>query len=336
MEQIKGLKKNAIILFIVTIGILIIVLKDDFKGIVDTLKGMDIRFLFVGIILYFISIFIKGYINYKTVANKKKISIVEATKHQLITQFFNGITPFSTGGQPMEVYMLTQHGISVSEATNITIQNFVFYQIALVIFGLFAVGYNYLFHLFPKEIILRRLVFLGFMINTGVAIVLLLITLSKKATKKISKIIIFFLHKIRIIKNKEEVTKNIEQKLSEFHHSAAQIRKRKKLLIGGIILNFVSLALLYVVPLFIIYAMHDYHSITLSESLTASAYVLIIGSFVPIPGASGGIEYGFFKFYGNFLKQEIVKAVLIVWRFITYYLPMIGGAILLNFEKKGD
>ena len=336
MEQIKGLKKNAIILFIVTIGILIIVLKDDFKGIVNTLKGMDIRFLFVGIVLYFISIFIKGFINYKTVANKKKISISEAIKHQLITQFFNGITPFSTGGQPMEVYMLTQHGISVSQATNITIQNFVFYQIALVIFGLLAVGYNSIFHLFPKEIILRRLVFIGFMINTFIAIVLLFITLSKKTTKKFANAIIYFLHKIRIIKNKKEAAKNVEEKLAEFHHSAAQIRKRKKLLFGGVILNFISLCLQYIVPLFIIYAMHDYHSVTISECLTASAYVLIIGSFVPIPGASGGIEYGFLKFYGNFLKVDIVKAVLIVWRFITYYLPMITGAILLNFEKKGD
>ena len=38
-------------------------------------------------------------------------SLKEAIKHNIIVQFFNGITPFSTGGQPMEVYMLKEHGI---------------------------------------------------------------------------------------------------------------------------------------------------------------------------------------------------------------------------------
>ena len=59
-----------------------------------------------------------------------------------------------------------------------------------------------------------------------------------------------------------------------------------------------------------------------------------MGSFVPIPGASGGIEFGFMQFYGNFITGSSLTAVLIVWRFITYYFPMIVGALVFSLEKK--
>ena len=56
----------------------------------------------------------------------------------------------------MEIYMTTEHGISAVEATNISIQNFIFYQTALVIYGVLAVSYNFIFHIFPKTELLRK------------------------------------------------------------------------------------------------------------------------------------------------------------------------------------
>ena len=75
--------------------------------------------------------------------------------------------------------------------------------------------------------------------------------------------------------------------------------------------------------------------INVIETISASAYVLIIGAFVPIPGGSGGIEYGFMQFFGNFVKGPVLSASLLVWRFITYYSGIILGAITINFFK-GD
>ena len=65
-------------------------------------------------------------------------------------------------------------------------------------------------------------------------------------------------------------------------------------------------------------------------------FILLIGSFVPIPGASGGIEFGFLNFFNRFLRKGALTAVLIVWRFITYYFGMIIGALAFSLEKKGD
>ena len=70
------------------------------------------------------------------------------------------------------------------------------------------------------------------------------------------------------------------------------------------------------------------------DTLTASAYVYVVGSFVPIPGATGGIEYSFTQFYGNFIEIEAISALLLVWRFLTYYLGIIVGGIMLNVRKR--
>lgn len=336
MELLKNIKKNTIILLAITVLVLYLVLKDNLKNIIKAISSMDYKYILIAILFFLLSIVIKAYINYKTVADPKKISLKEAIKHNIITQFFNGITPFSTGGQPMEIYMLTEHNIKLSHATNITIQNFIFYQIALVIYGIVAITYNSIFHIFPNNPLLRRLVLIGFIVNILVAIGLFFITFSKKTTKKIMNITISLLAKIKIVKNKEKLILRLDDRLNEFHESAKELRKRKKLLIGGIFLNLISLTCLYIIPLFIVFGLHDYTSINILDTLTSSAYVLIMGAFVPIPGASGGIEYGFLKFFGNFLSSNIISAVLLIWRFITYYLGMILGALAFSLEKKGD
>lgn len=334
MELIKNFKKNTILLLLITIIVLFVLLKDSFYEIINVLSSMNLLYVLLGICFFFLSIFFKAIANYITVNNKKKISLYEAFKHNVIVQFFNGITPFSTGGQPMEIYMIAEHDIGVAEATNISIQNFVFYQIALVIYGILAVIYNFIFKLFPQNPLLGKFVLLGFIINSLVAILLILIMFSKNITKKISKIIIDILSKIKIIKNKDKIEKDVYTKLDEFHESASLIRKRRGLLATGVILNILSLTCLYIIPLFIVFSLGDYTTINIADTLTASAYVLLIGSFVPIPGASGGIEYGFLQFYGNFLNKDVISAVLIVWRFITYYLGIILGALWFSLEKK--
>ena len=330
MNIIKNIKKNTFLLIIITGIVLYIVLKDDFNDIVDILTKIDIKYILLAFLFYALFIVIKGYVNYKITNDKSKLSLKEAIKHNIITQFFNGVTPFSTGGQPMEVYMLMEHGIPIAKATNQTIQSFIFYQIALVICGTIAVVNNFLFPIFPKVRILQLLVLLGFTINVLVVVFLILISRSKRVTNKLSSLSIKVLKRFK--KNVDE--EDIKQKFADYHEGFKELRKRKKLFVGGVLLNIISLLCLYIVPMFLLYSMGDFTSFTVNNTITASAYVYIIGGFVPIPGASGGIEYGFTRFFGNFIVGHKLSAVLLLWRFITYYVGVIIGALVFNFEKK--
>ena len=99
--------------------------------------------------------------------------------------------------------------------------------------------------------------------------------------------------------------------------------------------NLIALFLFYLVPYFVFMGLNSNLEIGPLEVVVSSAFILIIGNFVPIPGGSGGIEYGFLQFFGSFASGAFVSSALIIWRFVTYYLGIIIGGISLGFFK-GD
>ena len=138
---------------------------------------------------------------------------------------------------------------------------------------------------------------------------------------------------MNLIKNKEKTIKSWKIKLKEFNESAVLLREKKSLIFKGYIYNIIGLTCYYLTPLFVIHALGFGNSITIMATYVSCAYVSVIGAFVPLPGGSGGIEGSFLEFFGNFMAPATTKAVLILWRSITYYLAIIVGAITFNTFK---
>ena len=81
--------------------------------------------------------------------------------------------------------------------------------------------------------------------------------------------------------------------------------------------------------------MGDFTSFNGLEAIVASAYVMLIGSFVPLPGGTGGIEYGFIYFFGVFIISDVkLRALMLLWRFVTFYMGIVVGGIVLNLKER--
>ena len=325
---------NYIILALVTILVLYFSLKDNFKEIMDTLFKMDIKWLIVGFSCIIIYWFLKTLpLYYFTKSHKKSFTYKSAVILLLRTQFVNAITPFATGGQPYQVYYLNKEGVRSSTSTSIILENFIVYQIALVLLGIIAMLCNFLFHIFPHNDILTHLITLGFVINTLVIIVSFVVAFGKKINKKLVNIAITILTKLKKIKNKEEKLAQWNESITNFHNSAKVLMNDKKLFFSMIFVNLVALSILYMIPVFVLYAAGDFSSVSVPLAVITSAYVMLIGSFVPIPGGTGGLEYGFVKFYGFFINGSLLSATMLIWRFITYYFGLIVGGIAFNLKR---
>ena len=332
----KNLKKHSFILLLVTLLVLYLVLKDNFSQIMGLLLSMKLGYLLLAVIFIFFYWVFKSIAMYIVARHySKSIKGFNIFKQIVITQFFNGITPFSTGGQPMQIYMLKKSNISLAKSTNIVMQDFMMYQVALVLYGIFAVIANYRFGFFESVPLLRRLVFLGFLINTLVCLMVVILCFSKKTSKKIFDLCFKILSKIKFIKNPNEVREKWNNRLLEFQESADLFMRNKSLFLKGTILNILALTSYYIIPFFIILGMRDTTNMSVLNVIVSSAYTLVIGSFVPIPGGTGGIEYGFLKFFGNVNTGSTLSAMLLMWRFITYYLGMIIGGVMFSFYR-GD
>lgn len=325
---------NFIILVVITGIVLYMSLKDDYYTIINTIFHMNLIYILIVVIFYILYLFFKSIIFYK-IAKKfnSEYDLKKSFRTCLETNFFHAITPFSTGGQPYEIYRLNKDGLSTIDSANVSIQCFIVYQIVLVLLGIIAILYNHFTGLFVENNLLKNLVLLGFTINFLVIVFLFFITYAKKSKKVVLKIIIKLLSKIRIIKDEEKILEKLNQYLNDFDKGAKILMEDKKNFLFLLLIQLISLVSYYITPLFVFLAA-GVNSIHIIEAIITSAYVMIIGSFVPIPGGTGGIEYGFISFYGNFLKGNILNAIMLVWRILTYYLGMIVGMILLGFRKK--
>ena len=332
-EKLKKVA-NIIVLALVTCLVLYFSLKDNFNTIINEIINVNIFWLVISFLLALSFWFFKA-IATTRIANifKKDYSIKQGMRLVLETNFFHAITPFAVGGQPYEIYSLKKSKLKITEATNVSIVNFIVYQIALVLLVIIAIVYNHHFVLLKENDLLKNLVVIGFLVNFIVIVALFLLTCTKKINKILMKFIIKVLNKIHLVKNKDEKIKQFNEYLNEFHQGAKILLHDKKLFIKLIFVHFIGLISSYLIPLTLAYAM-GISSYTGIEAIVLSSYVMLIGAFVPIPGGTGGLEYGFMTFYGSFIKGSKLNAIMLLWRFITYYFAMILGAILLGIRKK--
>lgn len=326
---------NYIIIFIVTLLVLYFSLKDNYIEIINQIFNMNKIYLVFAFLLLVVFWLFRSYPMYNF---SKKINKEFTYKDSFIltlrTQFFNAVTPFATGGQPYQVYYLKSKDIDYASSTSIVLENFIVYQIALVLLGIVALFINKIFHIFNNNQLLQELIALGFIINTLVIVVMFIVAFSKRMNKKIVDFGIKVLSKLHIIKNEAKKREDWNNSINRFHSSASILLEDKKEFLLNILCNFIALLCLYLIPLVLLYSLGDYNSLTLLNGIVTSAYVMIIGSFVPIPGATGGLEYGFMSFYGCFIRGSKLNAVMLVWRFITYYFGIIVGSLALNVKGK--
>ncbi len=330
----KNTIRNTLILLIIAAIVTYFVMKDDYQSIVDNLILANKWLILLCIIIVFLYWFLRALSLYIIVKRyKKRIRFKVIMLQTLITQFFNGVTPFATGGEPMQVYMLTKSGVKVANATNIIIQEFIMYQIALIFMGILALGLNFKFNVCSVSPVLGNLIVLGFIINIIIGLVLLFVSFSKKFSKFIVNICLKIGIKIKLIKDVEKTTESWNEKLEDYNESGTMLKNNKSLFFTCVLINFLSLLIFYLIPFFIFMSMG--YNVGIIEVIVSSAFILIIGNFVPIPGGSGGIEFGFLEFFKVFLPQGPLKSALIIWRGITYYLGIIIGGVALGFFK-GD
>lgn len=318
-----------IVVLVITILILYFSLKDNFKEKINCLLSFNKFWFLIGMLLTLAYFALKALAIFNCCLKfKKDYHYKESFKLMLDIQFVNSITPFNMGGQPYQLYTLKKQGFSLDKGTSIAIEDYLAYQIALVLVAFLSLLFNLIFHFLPNDKILTKLVILGFVFNIFIILVLLYLAFNTKGNKKILKIIGNICYKLRIIKNKKEFIDSIDDKIKNFHDGAMLLIKDKKLLIKIVSINILALILLYLVPFALIKGLNLYVNPFICISATAN--VMLMATFVPIPGGTGGLEYGFLRFYGYFIKGSKLTAIMIAWRFLTYYFGMILGGITIG------
>ena len=108
--------------------------------------------------------------------------------------------------------------------------------------------------------------------------------------------------------------------------------KSYKLYIKTGIFTLVQIVITSLIPYFI-YRSFGLSGESIFNLIAAQVFVQTISAFVPLPGASGGAEGGFYAFFRMFFQATTLPALLI-WRFITYYANIIFGFVFYYVGRK--
>ena len=330
----KNKKIHYVVLLIFTILVLYFALKDDYESITSAILKMNPLWLILSLILMIIFLLFKAAIT-KTYVNfyREGYTLSQAFRLRVETMFFDGITPFSSGGGPYHIVSLKKAGLRIINGANVMVISSLLYQLSLCTFMTISVILNLSLNLFPDSTTIRYFSIFGYAVCFIVLACLLLIMFNHKFNESIVKIVIKLLNKVKIVKNKDEVIQKWKDYVDSLNEGSKLIRKDRKTFIKCYLYSLMGLFAYIMIPYTVARGMNIV-SFGILETFITTSYVLMIGMFVPIPGGTGGMEYSFSNLYSNFIFGPTVNAVMLVWRFITYYLGIILGGIALNIRKR--
>lgn len=172
---------------------------------------------------------------------QKKYTLAHAFKVCMVGHLYSAITPFQSGGQPMQIFVMTKQGVDPGHATSALVQKFFVYQTGIAIYSLFAIIFRLRYFRNRLNPLMWSLTAIGFTAQVAMGIFLLIVSFNEKITHKLLSLACRLLSKMHLIKKPEETTASWGKQLDYFHESNQYLYKNKFLLIKTYIITFFSL-----------------------------------------------------------------------------------------------
>lgn len=331
----KGFIRKLLFILLPLIALVVIALLDpDAAKLGSVLRQINILWLFCALgamLLYFLF----DNLTYLMVCNIMQFPqrFFDGLLTTMYGFFYHAVTPFASGGQPMQVLQMHKRGINVGLATPALIMKFLAYQIAVTTVCIIAYAYFGMKHLGERPAILV-LSLIGFVIYLSSIVLVALILFKTSWVFNIGNRLIKFIGRLFFKNNPSMVAKAMEsfkKVIADYSH-AVSIAQKYKSEMGLIVLTSLIQAFAYFsIPYFI------YRGLGLSEYgimyitlLQGLLYVAV--SFFPLPGASVASEGGFYLMFEGLFPSATLFAAALIWRFITFYIEIILGYVAVLID----
>ena len=344
MYSKKSIWKKLVLVFAILVILIILLCSlGDIKAIWNVLSTQT-NYLYIGICAILAIIYCLFFQASLTVIIKKKYSDIKIKDSMFIAGsefFFNGITPFSSGGQPFQAYGLKQKNMKLSDSTSALLLNFLIYQIVM---NLFSVVCMVMYFTRLKEQVdnFIWLLVVGFSINLFIMLFLIGIGTLKWVGNLFVKLLILF-SKIKFLnKFLSSKIEPFKTYISETQEAFKEMYRYKGTVIISFVLKLIGLIVYYSIPFFIFWAIGVKINVeNLFYVIAMTSFALTISIWVPTPGASGGAELAFTTLFVGLLVgysdiNNLTMSGMLLWRMITYYFIMVYGFIMYILFERGN
>ncbi len=258
------------------------------------------------------------------------MSFLKAMKYCLIGRYYNLITPFYSGGQPAQAYLMTSEGYDISKTTSLLFYKFIVYQVVLGIYSLFMILINIRLILGKLKTAIP-LVTIGLILNIGLIILISVLFLNKNIFEKMIFWGIKIAYRLKVVKDLESVNKKALDYFGNYYDSLRVMWENKVLFLKTAFFSFIQMTAYY----FITYCV--YRSVGLDEAtplqiMSMQAILNMSVVFIPTPGTAGAAEGGFYLLYRYYFTGGLLPFAILTWRLIVYYLNILISGIVLIYD----
>ena len=257
----------------------------------------------------------------------EKIGLFDALVVSGKGHFYSAITPSASGGQPMQVLAMHRMGIPVSTAAATVSVKFIGFQVSLLLLGL-------VFWILNGSMVYEQLggmlyiVVLGFVLN-GVLMAVVILTAGRIAlVNRALAWCVRLAARLHLVKDENAARTRAEESLEEYRSALWALLTHPLDALMVLLLSLLQIFFLMGVP-FCLYRAFSLEGWTFGQLLTLQLLLFISAAFVPLPGAAGVQEGGFYLFFLDIFPEGSILAAMLCWRLFTLPADVFGLATMI-------
>ncbi|WMJ75996.1 MULTISPECIES: lysylphosphatidylglycerol synthase transmembrane domain-containing protein [unclassified Sedimentibacter] len=244
-----------------------------------------------------------------------------AIKVTMIGQYYSNITPMATGGQPVQLCILTDDDISLSSGTAILISKFLLFQIGVTIYS-FCLAVYKIKLLVNYYSSVSGFVIAGLTLNMVMLGTVLLIAFNQRVLLKLCGMLFNLLYKLHLIKDVKKVMNKTENFIADYNKSIVKLKEDYWFTIKMYAVTFIQLTIFFSTTFFV-YKSFNLNSSNILDIICLQSFLYMAVSFIPTPGTAGASEVGFVLLLGHLFPSNIISTAMLLWRGISYYFSLI-------------
>lgn len=330
-------KKKKIPWGLLYVGLTVVVLivfglvNHEFLGMFSVVAGLSMGFVLMAVLLNGLYLLLEGEIIRMLLrCQGERISVWSAFRIGLIGIYYSYITPSSTGGQPAQVLYLRRDKVPAGSSAAVLFVKFFAYQFSFVLCACAALACLWP-QLTADDPNLIPFIIVGIAIN-GLWIIVIPLLFCPPVLHALAGWLTRIVGRCRFLKKRESYIGKIRGFEDDFTDYTRKFRRKYRYIAISILLSLPQVVLQFSVLYFVFLAFSV--EMPYSELLCMQLLLQVSVCFVPLPGASGAQELGFSAFFGGYFSDDaVLYTALLVWRFFTYYLIVILGALVVVFDQ---
>ena len=254
--------------------------------------------------------------------------------------FVARITPFNSGGDPFQIYGLSQAGVPLGRATAAVAVKSLLHGSARVGLGLMV---PLLLMLTAEEWRPGDQTQIALYAGLGIYLALIATAVGLflgrasvggyldrlSGRPSVSR----WLAKPRIAK----ATASLREQSKVFVDAVGRFGRhsgRRRTLVAVALLSLIGWSSILLVPVVLVRALGS-PAPAAAVAVTSIIFYLAV-AFGPTPGSAGASEMAFAALYGTFVPSALIGALVLVWRLLTHYLGLVVGFLVMVISLSGQ